>query len=37
MGYISVSSYIYVDFFGLSEQMYSYFFAVNALVSLLGP
>ena len=37
MGYISVSSYIYVDFFGLSEQAYSYFFAVNALVSLLGP
>lgn len=37
MGYISVSSYIYVDFFGLSEQVYSYFFAVNALVSLLGP
>ncbi|MEE0434792.1 MAG: Bcr/CflA family efflux MFS transporter [Peptococcaceae bacterium] len=37
MGYISVSSYIYVDFFGLSEQMYSYFFAANALLSLLGP
>lgn len=37
MGYISVSSYIYVDFFGLSEQTYSYFFAANALVSLLGP
>lgn len=37
MGYISVSSYIYVDFFGLSEQVYSYFFAVNAMVSLMGP
>lgn len=37
MGYISVSSYIYVDFFGLSEQTYSFFFAANALVSLFGP
>lgn len=37
MGYIAVSSYIYVDYFGLSEQVYSYFFATNALVSLAGP
>ena len=37
MGYISVSSYIYVNYFGLSEQQYSYFFAANAFVSLLGP
>ncbi|WP_435922557.1 multidrug effflux MFS transporter [Paenibacillus sp. DYY-L-2] len=37
MGYIAVSSYIYVDYFGLSEQVYSYFFAANALVSILGP
>lgn len=37
MGYISMSSYIYVDQFGLSEQTYSYFFAANALVSLMGP
>lgn len=37
MGYIAVSSYIYVDAFGLSEQVYSYFFAANALVSILGP
>lgn len=37
MGYIAVSSYIYVDSFGLSEQVYSYFFAANALVSILGP
>lgn len=37
MGYISISSYIYVDQFGLSEQTYSYFFAANALVSLMGP
>ena len=37
MGYIAMSSYIYVDFFGLSEQMYSYFFAANAALSLIGP
>lgn len=37
MGYIAVSSYIYVDYFGLSEQVYSYFFAANALISVLGP
>lgn len=37
MGYIAVSSYIYVDYFGLSEQTYSYFFAANALISILGP
>ncbi|MDF2656358.1 MAG: hypothetical protein K0R19_2832 [Bacillota bacterium] len=37
MGYIAVSSYIYVEYFGLSEQYYSYFFAFNALISLLGP
>ncbi len=37
MGYIAISSYIYVDYFGLSEQVYSYFFAANACVSLIGP
>lgn len=37
MGYIAMSSYIYVDVFGLSEQMYSYFFAANAALSLIGP
>lgn len=37
MGYIAVSSYIYVDYFGLSAQNYSYFFAANALLSLAGP
>lgn len=37
MGYIAISSYIYVDYFGLSEQVYSYFFAANALISILGP
>ncbi|KZL91501.1 multidrug effflux MFS transporter [Clostridium magnum] len=37
MGYIAISSYIYVDYFRLSEQSYSYFFAANALISILGP
>ena len=37
MGYISMSSYIYVDYFGLSEQTYSYFFAANAGLSMIGP
>lgn len=37
MGYIAISSYIYVDYFGLSEQVYSYFFAANALISIVGP
>lgn len=37
MGYIAMSSYIYVDRFGLSEQVYSYFFAANAALSMIGP
>lgn len=37
MGYIAISSYIYIDYFGLSSQMYSYFFAANACLSLVGP
>lgn len=37
MGYIAISSYVYVDYFGLSEQVYSYFFAANACFSLIGP
>jgi len=37
LGYIAVSSYIYVDHFELSAEVYSYFFAANALVSLFGP
>ena len=37
MGYIAMSSYIYVDYFGLSEQVYSYFFAANAALSMVGP
>jgi DHA1 family bicyclomycin/chloramphenicol resistance-like MFS transporter len=37
MGFLAVSSFIYVNYFGLSAQVYSYFFAANSLVSLLGP
>ena len=37
MGYIANSSYIYVSFFDLSEQTYSFFFAGNACLSLIAP
>lgn len=37
MSYISASAYIFIDNFGLSEKIYSYFFAFNALFFLLGP
>ena len=37
MAYLSASSFIYVEFFGLTAQEYSYFFAVNSAASILGP
>ena len=37
MAYIASSSYIYISFFGLSEQGYSFFFAFAAAISILGP
>ncbi|GFZ32301.1 Bcr/CflA family drug resistance efflux transporter [Clostridium zeae] len=37
MSFISASSYIYVDGFKLSERVYSYYFAINAVFFLLGP
>jgi len=37
MSFISASSYIYVDGFGVSEKMYSYYFAANAVFLLIGP
>ena len=37
MAYISVCSYIYIDFFSLSETAYSYYFAINSAASILGP
>lgn len=37
MAYIAISSYIYEIHFGLSEQMFSFYFAANALAFMLGP
>lgn len=37
MGYVAAASYIYVDRFGLDEQMYGVFFASAALVGVFGP
>lgn len=37
MAFISMSSYIYQDNFGLSSQVYSYFFAFNAMGMMVGP
>ncbi len=37
MGYLTIASYIYIDMFGLSKQGFSYYFAINALFSVLGP
>jgi len=37
MSFISASSYIFVDGFGLSEKVYSYYFAANSVFFLIGP
>jgi len=37
MFFISASAYIYVNGFGVSETVYSYYFAANAVFLLLGP
>ncbi len=37
MAFIASSSYIYQNAFDLSEQMYSYYFAVNGASLMLGP
>ncbi|MDN5316461.1 MAG: transporter, family, multidrug resistance protein [Thermoanaerobacterium sp.] len=37
MSFITGSSYIYVNGFGVSEKVYSYYFSVNAVFLLLGP
>lgn len=37
MSFITASSFIYVEGFGVSEKMYSYFFSANAVFLLLGP
>ena len=35
--YLAVASYVYVDFFGTTPQGYTYFFAVTAAFTALGP
>lgn len=35
--YLAVASYVYVDFFGTTPQEYTYFFAVTAAFTALGP
>lgn len=37
MAYVAVSSYVYVQYFRLSEQVYSYFFAANSFFAVVGP
>ena len=37
MAYVTASSYIYVDGFGLDEQTFSWYFAGNAFFLVLGP
>jgi DHA1 family bicyclomycin/chloramphenicol resistance-like MFS transporter len=37
MAYLTSSAFIYIQFFGLSEQQFSFFFAANAVCSMLGP
>lgn len=37
LSFVAASSYIYVKWFHLSEQVYSYYFALNAVCLLLGP
>ena len=37
LGFITSSSFIYVEGFGVSEKGYSYYFAANAVFLLLGP
>lgn len=35
--YITLSSYIYINYFSCTEQVYSYYYAVCALLSMAGP
>lgn len=35
--YLSSASYVYEEYFGLSEAEFSMYFAINAAISLLGP
>lgn len=37
MSYLTLASYIYINHFKLSPEQFSYFFALNACVGVLGP
>ncbi len=37
MAYLALASYIYIDGFGVSETTFSFYFAMNAAASILGP
>ena len=37
LAFIGASAFVYIQEFGMNEQLYSYFFAFNALGSLAGP
>ena len=37
MAFIAPSSYIYINGFGLNAQVYSYYFAINAIGMISGP
>ena len=37
MAFIAASSFVYIQGFGMTEQLYSYYFAFNALGALAGP
>ncbi|MGL4990782.1 MAG: multidrug effflux MFS transporter [Sarcina sp.] len=37
MAYVTMSSYIYINGFGVSEQVYSYFFGIGGIFLVLGP
>ncbi|MCG8616285.1 MAG: multidrug effflux MFS transporter [Desulfobacterales bacterium] len=37
LGFIAASSFIYIQGFGLSEQVFSFFFSFNALCAMAGP
>jgi DHA1 family bicyclomycin/chloramphenicol resistance-like MFS transporter len=37
MAYLTSSAFIYISFYGLSEEQFSLFFAANAFTSMLGP
>lgn len=37
MAFIAISSYIYMDWFKLSETQYSLFFAFNSIILMIGP